>query len=98
MPRRQSGDDELRSALADYLQRRRRELELRQAEAARRAGVRRMTWYEWEAGRRLPQDASYRGLDDAMQWRRGHGIEEILAGREPEALEEAEHQHAPPSA
>jgi transcriptional regulator with XRE-family HTH domain len=71
--------------LRDRLAHRRRELRISQAEAARRAGVGRMAWYEWEAGRRGQRDSNYAGIEDALLWGRG-SVAAILAGGEPTEL------------
>lgn len=71
--------------LPDYLKARRKELRLGQAEAARRAGVGRMAWFEWENGRRAPRDSNYAGIDIAMEWQRG-GVESIRAGGKPRII------------
>lgn len=68
--------------LAAHLKARRQELRLGQAEAARRANVGRMSWYEWENGRRLPRDYNFPGVDSAMNWEPG-SVETILSGGEP---------------
>lgn len=65
----QSGDT--RTTLGSWLTSRRTDLRLTKAEAARRAGVGRMTWFEWEDDRRLPYDSNHAGIDDAMQVERG---------------------------
>lgn len=69
-------------SLPERLKARRKELRLGQAEAARRANVGRMAWYEWEAGRRQPRDYNHSGIDEAMEWEPG-GIEVIMAGGDP---------------
>lgn len=74
------GDDA--ESLAARLKARRLELRLGQAETARRASVSRMTWYEWENGRRAPRDYNFAGIDEAMEWEPG-GVEAILAGGDP---------------
>lgn len=67
-------------ALAAWLKARRTELRIGKAEAARRAGVGRVSWHEWEAGRRHPYDANYAGIEDAMQVERGY-VEELISKR-----------------
>lgn len=74
-------------SLAQHLKARRKQLRRGQAEAARRADVGRMAWFEWEAGRRHPRDYNYDGIDQAMEWEPG-GVEAILAGDEPTPLPE----------
>lgn len=81
----QSGDRD--NTLPSWLKRRRIELRISKAEAARRAGVGRMAWYEWEAGRRLPYDTNYAGIEDAMRWERS-SVLAIQDGREPTPLAE----------
>lgn len=73
-------------ALAEHLAGARKALRLSQAEAARRAGVGRMAWYEWETGRRLPRDKNYAGIEEAVEWRSG-SVEAVLAGGMPVPLE-----------
>lgn len=72
-------------SLATHLRARRKKLRLGQAEAARRAGVGRMAWYEWETGRRQPRDSNFAGIDEAMGWQPG-GVEAIYAGGQPTPL------------
>jgi transcriptional regulator with XRE-family HTH domain len=65
----QSEDDH--NPLPRRLTERRTALRLTKTEAARRAGVGRMTWWAWEEGRRRPYDANYVGIEDAMEWPSG---------------------------
>lgn len=76
-----------RDALPRSLERRRMELRLSKSEAARRAGVSRMAYWEWERGRRVPYDTNYAGIEDAMQWEPG-SVEDLLRnGADPRPLE-----------
>ncbi len=84
-----SGDED--RSLAARMKARRKELRIGQAEAARRALVGRMAWFEWETGRRKPRDSNYAGIDTALEWQAG-GVETILAGGEPTVLPAAERE------
>jgi hypothetical protein len=68
--------------LAQWLTEQRTHLRISKAEAARRAGVGRMTWWEWEMGRRVPYDSNFGGIEGAMEWPRG-SVQEIIAGGKP---------------
>lgn len=72
--------------LHERLAGRRQELRLSQSVAARLAGVKsRMTWWEWEKGRRHPYDYNYPGIETAMQWEPG-SVQAILDGGAPTPL------------
>lgn len=75
----ESGDG--RNPLPGRLRERRTALRISKAEAARRAGVGRMTWWEWEEGRRRPYDSNYAGIEDAMQWPAGTVQSLVATGR-----------------
>lgn len=82
-----SGDAD--GSLPRRLKARRQQIRLSQADAARRAGVGRMAWFEWEKGRRQPRDSNYIGIDTAMEWEPG-GVLTILAGGEPTPIPKPE--------
>lgn len=69
-------------SLHEHVVARRTELRISQSEAARRAGVGRMSWWEWEKGRRQPYDYNFSGIETALEWDAG-SVRAILAGREP---------------
>lgn len=83
----QSGSDH--RALHEHLAERRQQLRISQTEAARRAGIKsRMTWWEWEKGRRLPYDYNHAGIEDAMAWEPG-SVRAIQEGQMPTPRQES---------
>lgn len=80
--------------LGTYIKSRRVDLIISQAEAARRARVKRQVWIDWETDKFTPRDTSRIKIDDALQWARG-SADAILHGGEPSPLATATEAGAP---
>jgi len=73
------------TTLGTHLTRRRRELEIGQAEAARQVGVARSTWITWEKGKKFPADSNWVMIEKVFRWQTG-SIAAIAKGGEPTEL------------
>lgn len=84
-------------ALGDYIRTRRKQLRLSVSEAARRAGVHRVTWNSWESGKSEPGDYNHAAIEAVLQWQDG-GMDRLKRGEVPELLKPSESSAEPAQA
>lgn len=68
--------------LGQQIATRRKDQRLSVSEAARRAGVHRLTWTAWESGKAAPVEHRYAAIESTLSWARG-SVESIQNGGEP---------------